>query len=74
MHDNKRDTFNIAKNNLDADNSATEASVDRLDILSNGFKSRSTLNFNNKSGDTYIYMAFAESPFVNSNGVPNNAR
>jgi|TARA_R100001163_G_scaffold48515_1_gene36466 hypothetical protein len=74
MHDNKRDTFNVAKNNLDADNDSAQASADRLDILSNGFKSRSTLNFNNKSGDTYIYMAFAESPFVNSNGVPNNAR
>ena len=28
----------------------------------------------NASGATYIYMAFAEQPFVNSNGVPNNAR
>jgi len=74
IHDNKRDTFNIAKNNLDADNSDAEANLDRLDILSNGFKSRSTLNFNNRSGETYIYMAFAESPFVNSNGVPTNAR
>ena len=74
IHDNKRDTFNIAKNNLDADNSDAEANLDRLDILSNGFKSRSTLNFNNRSGETYIYMAFAESPFVNSSGIPNNAR
>ena len=29
----------------------------------------------NGSGDTYIYMAFAESPFVSSsNKVPNNAK
>ena len=28
----------------------------------------------NKTGVTYIYMAFAEQPFVNSNGVPANAR
>ena len=30
-------------------------------------------NFNADGGE-YIYMAFAESPFVNSNGVPCNAR
>ena len=74
IHDNKRDPINIAKNNVDADNDSAQASLDRLDILSNGFKSRSTLGFNNEDGHTYVYMAFAESPFVNSNGVPTNAR
>ena len=46
------------------------------DYLSNGFKWRydGTAGYNNTSGATYIYMAFAESPFVNSNGIPNNAR
>ena len=28
----------------------------------------------NASGGTYIFMAFSESSFVNSNGVPTNAR
>ena len=28
----------------------------------------------NASGGTYIVMAFADSPIVNSNGVPCNAR
>ena len=74
IHDNKRDTFNIAKNNLDADNSDAEANLDRLDILSNGFKSRSTLNFNNRSGETYIYMAFAECPLVGDGTNPTTAR
>ncbi len=27
-----------------------------------------------KSGGTFVYMAFAEAPFVNSKGVPANAR
>jgi len=27
-----------------------------------------------KYGDNFVYLAFAESPFVNSNGIPNNAR
>jgi len=28
----------------------------------------------NESGSEHFYMAFAESPFVTSNGIPNNAR
>ena len=40
----------------------------------NGFKIKNTTSGYNVSGNTYIYMAFAESPFVNSNGVPTNAR
>ena len=47
----------------------------RLLFKSNGFKIDTTLTTPvNVSGDTYIYMAFAEAPFVNSNGVPCNAR
>jgi hypothetical protein len=47
-----------------------------IDFLSNGFKCKSfrCISMANGSGSTYIYMAFAESPFVNSNGVPTNAR
>jgi hypothetical protein len=45
-----------------------------FDILSNGFKIRNTDGDTNTSGATFIYAAFAEAPFVNSNGVPCNAR
>jgi hypothetical protein len=45
-----------------------------MDILSNGFKLRLTSSSINASGGTFIYAAFAEAPFVNSNGVPCNAR
>ena len=45
-----------------------------IDYLSNGFKQRSSGASLNSSGNTYFYMAFAESPFVNSNGVPVTAR
>ena len=48
--------------------------TDRLDILSNGFKMRTGNNDYNGDGTSYIYMAFAEQPFVNSEGVPCNAR
>ena len=44
------------------------------DFLSNGFKMRATYDDTNGSGSTYIYMAFADSPFVSSKGVPTTAR
>jgi len=76
MQDNKRQTFNVLNTPLYADTADAEgASSDRLlDILSNGFKLRGSSTAINASGGTYIYMAFAESPFTNSSGVPNNAR
>ena len=43
-----------------------------VDFHSNGFKLRKNDDINN--AETYVYMAFAESPFVNSNGVPTTAR
>ena len=52
----------------------TTSSSYAIDLLSNGFKCRSTINNENTSGDTYIYMAFAEAPFVNSEGVPGTSR
>ena len=38
-----------------------------IDLLSNGFKIRDTGNWCNESGATYIYMAWAESPFKYAN-------
>jgi len=76
VFDNKRDTFNpedtfIRPNLTNAD---ADESGGALDFLSNGFKIRNSGDsFNNSSG-TYVFMAFAEQPFVNSNGVPGNAR
>ena len=72
--DNKRDIDNPVQKYLFADQSNAEGSVNFIDFLSNGFKYRIADNTTNGNGNSYIYMAFAESPFVNSNGVPNNAR
>ena len=44
------------------------------DFVSNGFKIRATQNMINNTDDTYLYMAFAEHPFVSSKGVPVTAR
>ena len=74
--DNKRNTFNVVNNRLFADSGdAQNTSVDALDFLSNGFKIRSTNSSVGISGNTYIYMAFAEQPFVTgSSGIPATAK
>ena len=51
-----------------------ENSIFDVDILSNGFKMRNTNAGLNGSGNSYIYMAFAENPFVTSTGIPTTAR
>jgi len=51
----------------------TEGANNEVDFLSNGFKLRSA-DGNSNAAETYVYAAFAEQPFVNSNGVPCNAR
>ena len=65
MVDNKRDTFNPTDLQLYPNVSNSEfAETDGMDFLSNGFKARESSTWINASGGTYIYMAFAENPFV----------
>tara|TARA_R100001591_G_scaffold30883_2_gene41818 strand:+ start:1384 stop:2409 length:1026 start_codon:yes stop_codon:yes gene_type:complete len=73
--DAKRNTFNPVADktlNPNLDSAEHDGSAD-LDFLSGGFKIKNANTDTNDSG-TILYMAFAESPFVNSNGVPTNAR
>lgn len=72
--DNKRLGYNPSNSELYADSSEVENTVTKLDILSNGFKLRTTSTTQNASGGTYIYMAFAEQPLVGTNNVPATAR
>ena len=75
LQDAARSPFNLADKKLTPNtNLAEETNADKIDILSNGFKSRVSDAGVNASGTTYIYMAFAESPFVSSEGVPTTAR
>jgi len=74
IYDNKREPENVMDKELFADSSSSEGSFTQMDFLSNGFKFRTSNSAGNGSGQTYIYMAFAESPLVNSNGIPTNAR
>tara|TARA_R100001129_G_scaffold104617_1_gene71524 strand:- start:4910 stop:5974 length:1065 start_codon:yes stop_codon:yes gene_type:complete len=49
--------------------------TDRVDFYSNGFKFvDSTNSDSNTSGGYYVYMAFAEAPFVGTNNIPATAR
>jgi len=72
IRDNKRDSFNAGDSNLFANLSDAESSSNDIDFLSNGFKLRNAGGNWNTSGNTYIYMAFAEEPLVGDN--PATAR
>ena len=64
IYDTKRYTFNAQGRTLAPNSNAAESSFSaRLDILSNGFKIRTTNTALNGSSETYIYIAFAEHPF-----------
>jgi len=77
LFDNKRSDVsgaNVNGNMLRPNLADAELTDDDLDFTSNGFKfRRSTAGFNG-DGNSYIYMAFAEHPFVSSKGVPVTAR
>jgi hypothetical protein len=64
--DTARNTYNVAGTVLEPNSSNAEQTYTQwqIDTLSNGFKLRSgAFNETNGSGVTYIYAAFAESPF-----------
>lgn len=68
VHDTTRNPSNLANCNLYPSLANAESTTDnQIDILSNGFKLRSTNTGTNNSGTTYIYMAFAENPFKYAN-------
>ena len=67
MYDNKRSTFNVVTKELYPNTSDAEATTDKMDFVSNGFKFRTSATNANESGGTYIYMAFAEQPLVGDN-------
>ena len=77
IRDSARDPFNQMSGKLSANVNAQEGTTaddNDCDFLSNGIKLRSNDNQMNKTGTTFIYIAFAEHPFVSSEGVPVTAR
>ena len=80
--DTQRDQYNPVQSKLYPDYAGQEnvsnpsgdgASLNNLDILSNGFKLRSNNSWTN-SAQTYIYCAWAEAPNMNLYGAQANAR
>mgnify|MGYP000563040308 CR=1 FL=1 len=69
IHDIAREPNNVKTKLLNADQSNAEDNNanSSVDFISNGFKLRTSHAERNASGGTYIYAAFAESPFKNSN-------
>jgi len=76
MYDNKINQFNVADTRLSAESSDAENtnSLNAIDMISQGFKIRTSESQLNASGGTFIYMAFSENPFVTSTGIPTTAR
>jgi len=73
--DNKRSPFNQVEIALLPNENNVESTSDvDLDITSQGFKILSSSGRTNASGNKYIYMAFAENPFVASNFNAATAR
>jgi hypothetical protein len=66
--DSARNTFNIVNLPLLPNDAGAEytSTTTVFDFVSNGFKIRANHVEANGSGNTYIYMAFAENPFKNS--------
>jgi len=76
IQDTTRTPYNVNDTYLYPSLSNSEASSAQLgfDILSNGFKMRDGDGAANGDARTYIYMAFADNPFVSSGGTPVTAR
>ena len=66
IFDNKRNGFNETEPYTMVNTSNVEATDLGWDLLSNGFKQRNSYSATNSSGNTFTYLAFAESPFKNN--------
>jgi len=78
MTDNKRSPINevdkyLWPNSTGYEYSGSGINLD-MDYLSNGIKLRTSRSETNHNGATFIYMAFAENPFVTSTGISTTAR
>ena len=74
LHDDKRLGYNPSNSYVNPNLSAVEYAGTDLDIVSNGFKMRSTGGGHNENSHTYIYMVFAEHPFLGDGTSPVTAR
>ena len=75
MYDNKRTPLNQMDGHLFPDATTAETTgSEEMDFLSNGFKCRGDNAGNNRSAEDFIYMAFAEHPFIGDGTNPVTAK
>ena len=76
LYDSKRTPFNEMDGHLFPNATTVETTgSEEIDFLSNGFKIRGNNAGNNRSAEAFIYMAFAEHPFIGSSSIsPATAR
>jgi hypothetical protein len=75
MYDNKRTPFNEMDGHMFPGATTAETTgSEEVDFLSNGIKFRGDNSGSNRSGEVFVYMAFAEHPFVGDGTNPSTAR
>ena len=67
IYDSSRNSTNMVNTRLRADLSNIEDTHNGVDFLSNGFKLRDAGSSSTNAVQTYIFAAFAESPFTTAN-------
>lgn len=67
-------SYNMQTMSFFADQNVLATANVYIDFLSNGFKVRASGGPELNGPEYYMYLAFARNPFVNSSGVPGNAR
>ena len=73
--DAARSPFNLADDEIKPNsNDGESTSGMQLNLTANGFKIKTSSTACNSNGDSYIYLAFAQHPFVTSSGVPVGAK
>ena len=73
VHDSKRPGYNPTDLMFWSADNAEVTNLDRINLLSNGFKTTTSDKGANKSGNAYVYIAFGQT-LVGSNDVPCTAR
>tara|TARA_R110002012_G_scaffold21607_2_gene75271 strand:- start:319 stop:927 length:609 start_codon:yes stop_codon:yes gene_type:complete len=66
VFDNVRNSFNPGGDRLIINGADGNSAAERIDMLANGFKIKSTGAGDNNNNATFIYLAFAERPFGGS--------
>ena len=74
IKDNKRLGYNDQNHTLFPNTTASEYTTAQMDFLSNGFKLRNGGGGSNGTGETLIYMAFADQTSLNQYNLAVNAR